>query len=70
MLNPIKRYLPERHFMRGPDPKWLEKHGGEIDCADAILYHDQLANISSQPCLFNLREPGHGTSRSTPPYGI
>ena len=23
------RYRPERHYMRGPGPKWREKHGGE-----------------------------------------
>jgi hypothetical protein len=22
------RYRPERHYMRGPGPKWHEKHGG------------------------------------------
>jgi hypothetical protein len=27
----IKRYHPERHYMRGPGPKWLEKHSCEID---------------------------------------
>ncbi|MFY9784679.1 MAG: hypothetical protein WA445_25230 [Pseudolabrys sp.] len=31
MIKPIKRYHPERHYMRGPGPKWLEKHSGEID---------------------------------------
>ena len=31
MIKPIKRYHPERHYMRGPGPKWLEKHGGGID---------------------------------------
>jgi hypothetical protein len=30
MIKPIKRYHPERHYMRGPGPKWLEKHS-EID---------------------------------------
>ena len=24
LFNP---YRPERHYMRGPGPKWLEKHG-------------------------------------------
>ena len=39
MFKPIKRYRPELYFMRGPGPKWLEKHGGgEIDRADAIKY--------------------------------
>jgi hypothetical protein len=23
-----KQYFPEAHYMRGPGPKWLEKHGG------------------------------------------
>jgi hypothetical protein len=22
------QYQPERHYMRGPGPKWREKHGG------------------------------------------
>ena len=24
----FERYRPERHYMRGPGPKWREKHGG------------------------------------------
>jgi hypothetical protein len=28
MIKLIKRYHPERHYMRGPGPKWLEKHSG------------------------------------------
>jgi hypothetical protein len=23
----IHRYRPELHYMRGPGPKWLERHG-------------------------------------------
>ncbi|SIO29306.1 hypothetical protein SAMN05443247_03602 [Bradyrhizobium erythrophlei] len=23
---PVKRYHPEQHYMRGPGPKWREKH--------------------------------------------
>ena len=23
----FERYHPELHYMRGPGPKWLEKHG-------------------------------------------
>jgi hypothetical protein len=30
MIKLIKRYHPERHYMRGPGPKWLEKHSGGI----------------------------------------
>ena len=36
MIKPIKRYRPERHFMRGPGPKWIEKYGG-IDQVDLVL---------------------------------
>jgi hypothetical protein len=25
---PFDRYRPELHYMRGPGPKWREKHGG------------------------------------------
>jgi hypothetical protein len=25
-----KQYWPETHYMRGPGPKWLEKHGGGL----------------------------------------
>jgi len=24
-----RQYRPEAHYMRGPGPKWHEKHGGE-----------------------------------------
>jgi hypothetical protein len=27
-------YHPERHYMRGPGPKWLEKQGGGFACPD------------------------------------
>ena len=27
MFGPTKAYHPERHYMRGPGPKWREKHG-------------------------------------------
>jgi hypothetical protein len=28
-------YHPERHYMRGPGPKWLEKQGGGFACPDS-----------------------------------
>ena len=37
MIRPIKRYHPEHHYMRGPGPKWLEKHGGGVDRVDAVM---------------------------------
>ena len=27
MSGPYRRYRPERHYMRGPGPKWRAKHG-------------------------------------------
>ena len=36
MIKPIKHYRPERHYMRGPGPKWLEKHGG-TDRVDPVM---------------------------------
>ena len=42
MIKPIRRYHPERHYMRGPGPKWLEKHGGG-DRVDAAM-DDHRAN--------------------------
>lgn len=37
MIKPIKRYHPERHYMRGPGPKWLEKHSGGIDRIGLVM---------------------------------
>ena len=37
MIKPIKRYHPERHYMRGPGPKWLEKHSGGIDRIGPVI---------------------------------
>jgi len=31
VFKPIERYRPERHYMRGPGPKWFETHGGGIN---------------------------------------
>jgi hypothetical protein len=25
-----KRYRPERYYMRGPGPKWFERHGQSL----------------------------------------
>jgi hypothetical protein len=26
---PVRKYRPEEHYMRGPGPKWREKHFGD-----------------------------------------
>ena len=46
MIGSIKRYHPERHYMRGPGPKWLEKHGGGNERVGLVIEdhnrHSQL----------------------------
>jgi hypothetical protein len=37
LFGPAKAYHPERHYMRGPGPKWREKHG-----IVQLLAHDEL----------------------------
>ena len=37
MFGPAKSYHPERHYMRGPGPKWREKHG-----LVQLLAHDEF----------------------------
>jgi len=35
------RYNPARHYMRGPGPKWAEKHGMTTAPARAGSQHDR-----------------------------
>jgi hypothetical protein len=38
----VDDYKPEKHYMRGPGPKWCEKHGfAEIKCREPS--HDLMA---------------------------
>lgn len=32
---PDRKYFPEEHYMRGPGPKWREKHSAESGQADS-----------------------------------
>jgi hypothetical protein len=36
-------YRPERHYMRGPGPKWREKHAPESHPAAIPLHHSKAA---------------------------
>ncbi len=40
-LNKVNRkaYRPELHYMRGPGPKWYEKHQGRIENQPDIARH-------------------------------
>ena len=39
------RYRPELHYMRGPGPKWLEKHAGQSG-AIVVQSEDHAASAS------------------------
>ena len=39
MINLFSRYHPERHYMRGPGPKWLKKRDGGIDRIGSVMDH-------------------------------
>jgi len=32
----VRQYRPEVHYMRGPGPKWHEKHGRHGEAADFV----------------------------------
>jgi hypothetical protein len=55
MFKPIKRYHPERHYMRGPGPKWFEKHGGGINWGGPVTdSHRHDKHRSSFPACATL----------------
>jgi hypothetical protein len=37
VFGPAKAYQPEKHYMRGPGPKWRAKHG-----VVQLLAHDEF----------------------------
>src|SRR5690349_13728357 len=41
----FKAYRPEQHYMRGPGPKWHEKHADEQDAAQVTIRSRKL-----RPC--------------------
>ena len=56
MIKSIKRYHPEGHYMRGPGPKWLEKHGGGVGRVDAVM--DDTASVCSKAAYATLARVG------------
>ena len=41
----FNHYRPELHYMRGPGPKWLEKHSAVAECA--MPQRDTAARFST-----------------------
>jgi hypothetical protein len=54
MIKLINRYHPERHYMRGPGPKWLEKHSGGIDRIGLVAGHHHSDKNSLADFFFQL----------------
>ena len=58
---PVKRYRPEDHYMRGPGPKWREKHVLDRASADAILRAQNLAAQETQKATVQLVDKSEST---------
>jgi hypothetical protein len=43
-----EHYAPERHYMRGPGPKWIEKHGTPPAADEAARAADRAASRLSR----------------------
>ena len=52
-----KRYRPERHYMRGRGPMWLERHGGGIDGV-VLVMDDPAATAIYSTSIPSLRSAG------------
>ena len=52
-----KRYRPERHYMRGRGPMWLERHGGGIGGAGLVM-DDPRGDSVSSTSIPSLRDAG------------
>ena len=51
----FNHYRPELHYMRGPGPKWLEKHSAVAECA---MPQRDIAARFSTTVADSLNSPG------------
>ena len=49
----FNHYRPELHYMRGPGPKWLEKHSAVAECAMPQVSGSGGSNPSHSPPLLS-----------------
>jgi hypothetical protein len=56
-------YRPERHYMRGPGPKWLEKHG-PVGRAGEIAHHRDASGLAKALARLVSRRPARWKFRS------
>jgi hypothetical protein len=59
----LDRYYPEQHYMRGPGPKWLEKHAGHRTAASV---QDDIGRLSKLMRRIALRLRWPPPSATTP----
>ena len=62
----FNHYRPELHYMRGPGPKWLEKHSAVAECAMPQV----SGSGGSNPSLRVLHLVGDRHSRRTAKSGF
>ena len=56
----FNHYRPELHYMRGPGPKWLEKHSAVAECAMPQVSGSEGSNPSLPQDYSNIPAPaGH-----------
>jgi hypothetical protein len=48
----FNHYRPELHYMRGPGPKWLEKHSAVAECAMPQVSGSGGSNPSLPPAFY------------------
>ena len=65
----FNHYRPELHYMRGPGPKWLEKHSAVAECAMPQVSGSGGSNSSLPPRSIMLfrRQGGDGPRGASRP---
>ena len=48
----FNHYRPELHYMRGPGPKWLEKHSAVTECAMPQVSDSGGSNPNYRPRVY------------------
>jgi hypothetical protein len=62
-----RRYRPELHYMRGPGPKWSERHGAIIrpipTTGSPLVVASSWRMAAPHPWAFGLPRPAAGEER-------
>jgi hypothetical protein len=63
-MKPLERYHPELHYMRGPGPKWREKHAG-FNLAPSQNSLDRIIELVCRMARSALANGDRGAQRPT-----